>query len=292
MDVQMPVMDGMEATSAIRALPEGKTVPIVAMTANAFEEDRQNCLAAGMSDFVAKPVDPELLYKTLARWIPGDPDVRQSASQVPAQPANPAAQSSPSGNLIDIETGLQYFGGKPDSYHRMLGRFIEMHAHAADQIQGALDAGGRAEAERIAHSMKGITAMLGAEAVRALALTLEQTLHAGDDPGNLVRDFRELLAAMCTEIRQMNLEQQATARTDVDLARIRQLIATLDEQLAEDDLKVADSWRELAPLLAEVLAANKVVALGRRIESFDLPAALENLRGIVAEHPELRGDQA
>jgi PAS domain S-box-containing protein len=100
MDMQMPVMDGLAATRALRAMPHHTRTPILAMTANAFGDDRRACLDAGMDDHIAKPVDPELLYAMLVRWLPAQVDEGglSPGAQLPAAgpPAMPAAAATSS----------------------------------------------------------------------------------------------------------------------------------------------------------------------------------------------------
>jgi len=81
MDIQMPRMNGIEATRAIRARPDGGSVPILAMTANAFEDDRRQCMACGMNDFVAKPVDPTVLFSRLLKWLDAFPRTAHGSKQ-------------------------------------------------------------------------------------------------------------------------------------------------------------------------------------------------------------------
>jgi len=202
MDLQMPVMDGLEATRKIRQLPIGQNLPIIAMTANAFEEDRWRCLDAGMNDFVAKPVVPERLYAVLVRWLPQKDTIPPEETVTQEEP--PILTQDPASGLIDQATGLKFLNGNVISYRRFLSKFAETHLSDAYKIQAALVAGDHASAERTAHSLKGIAATLGMEALRVLAKTLEKKLHEGIPSMELVTDLAslsEMLEAVCAEIR-------------------------------------------------------------------------------------------
>ena len=201
MDMQMPVMDGLEATRRIRQLPVGYTIPIIAMTANAFEEDRLRCQDAGMNDFVAKPVVPEHLLAVLVRWLPQKDAIPSEETATPETTPTPTQDTGSS--LINQTTGLKFLNGNVASYRRFLSRFAETNLSDADKIQTALAAGDYVTAERIAHSLKGISATLGMEALRALAQTLEKKSNERVPATELVTDLaslREMLVAVCAEI--------------------------------------------------------------------------------------------
>jgi CheY-like chemotaxis protein len=180
MDVQMPEMDGLEATRRIRAQPGHAHLPILAMTANAFAEDRQRCLDAGMDDHIGKPVEPEQLYAVLLRWLP------RPAAPGLADVTAPAAQSDEvtlrqtldgiAG--IDLEVGLRYARGKLTSYVRFLTLFAQGHADDLVALRRHLAIGALDEAQRLAHALKGAAATLGALAVCLRAQELETALGA------------------------------------------------------------------------------------------------------------------
>ena len=299
MDMQMPVMDGLEATRQLRADPRLVKLPIVAMTANALDSDRQRCLDAGMNDHLAKPIVPARLWETLQRWI------APSASSAPAAPITRAERSAlPDGLLppplpeLDMTQGLRNALGRPAFYADLLHSFLDSQGSAADRIAQALAQGHQEQAARDAHTLRGLAGTVGAIALQDAAGCLEDGLrsHAALAPEGAEPLLDALRTALDALVQPLQVWHSAQAP---DAQHINELICAPNEQahatvaqlrqlLQRDDPAARSFVREHAAALAQALGPALAGVQGH-IDQFDFEPALAALTGWLAQPPQMPG---
>ncbi|MEN9631560.1 MAG: hypothetical protein RJA10_4788 [Pseudomonadota bacterium] len=188
MDLRMPRLDGLGAARALRAMPSLDHTPIIAVTANAFDEDRAACRAAGMNDFIPKPIDVDHLYAVLLHWLDRSPVGRPAPEPLaPALPSRPAAAGidpalRPLLGLegVDALGGLGSVGGRVATYRRLLNVFIDAHQADGQALEALLHDNEAEAAGRVAHRLRGSAATLGLVDVETAAARLESGIDRGD----------------------------------------------------------------------------------------------------------------
>jgi CheY-like chemotaxis protein len=288
MDLQMPVMDGFEATAAIRAMGLAD-LPVIAMTANALDEDRRRALAAGMNDYLAKPIDVDQLVDMLIR-VTG----RQAA------PPGDAARTALEAGLavpahipgIDLKATLPRFGGNFASFAALFKRFESSQGGAVSDIRALLDAGDRAGAGQAAHRLRGVAANLGATDVAGQALELEQALRSEDAAALALRLARleAALAIVLEAARDLPAPESAppdaapdaapAVGTAEDSANLRRELAQLLDLLHNNNMKAMAQFETLRPALARLDHA-KAAPLADAVATLRFDEAAQLVRALL-----------
>jgi PAS domain S-box-containing protein len=194
MDVQMPEMDGLEATRQIRHNPAWAELPVIAMTANAFEEDRKQCLAAGMNDFISKPMQPEQLYAVIVKSLSAE----KNGGEIPApQPAE--ASLSPANTLVVLDLSelyerLEHDRAKAAEFVR---RFVQLARADMATLESALQTNDKTALANWGHHWKSPAFMIGAQHFLALCRQVEMAGKGyADLPSNIAADLQRAADAI------------------------------------------------------------------------------------------------
>jgi len=290
MDVQMPEMDGLEATRRIRADERLEGLPVVAMTAHAMVRERERCLQAGMDDHVSKPIDPDTFLDTVLRWARRDGTAAAGAHPAAALP-EPDAAPAP---VLDVAQGLHRVVGKVGLYRELLQRLLESLPSVLGQLGQALRAGDLGAAAAAAHSLKGTAGSLGARALQGLLGAHEAAWLDGQGPQDMeavLRGIEEAVAQLGSAVQAALSDAQgplAVPEAGAAPASVpggasdppcAALLQELLQRLREQDGTAVDLWganrAALVPVIGDDVTCSQLDEL---VHDFRFAEALELLQ--------------
>ncbi|MBF0254857.1 MAG: PAS domain S-box protein [Gammaproteobacteria bacterium] len=300
MDIQMPLMDGIEATRQILQDLRFRDLPILGLTAHAMLEERDRCLQAGMLDHITKPIDPERFYATLNRHMRGRsgnaglPEPAPESEQTPEQATSSALQL-PQIEGLEVAPSLRRVGNNPGLYLNLLRRFSTDYRDSAERIRQLLQSSAKADAERLAHSLKGASGNLGASLLYAQAGELESALREPQSQDHaqasaeieaqlqpMDREIQRLCQAIDSHLQQQQAEPQ-TRQRGPSLAELAPQLRNFYNRLGEFDTETLDLFLDLRPALSQHFAAAKLQNLARQLDAYNFTEAQQCLAELLQE---------
>lgn len=278
MDIQMPRMDGLTASREIRKQYSPQQLPIIAMTAHALQAEVEKSLEAGMNAHLCKPVESKLLFSTLLRF----------ARERHATPTGTVSSPPPANTVLpdnmqhfDLASALSSMGGKPSLLRRLLKKMQQEYRGSADELARLLQDDEHATALRLAHSLKGVAATLGATQLQSAAHQLESALRDEPDADHhlLAAALGTQLAACIAELDQLFASDDASqadnkaGKTLIEQADWDTLITLLKER----NIRASRHFAELKPRLAQISALD-VAEIDIAMQCLDYAHALNLLR--------------
>ncbi|EDP65362.1 hypothetical protein BAL199_11916 [alpha proteobacterium BAL199] len=288
MDLQMPELDGYETTRWIRSDDRLAHIPIIAMTAHVTDDERKRCLAAGMVDHVAKPVDVRQLLDTLERWTgnretPQLDDTEDSATEVAAEPTPEGAAP-----VLDLEAASKRLGLPLKALQRAAQQFAATYRDAPTTLSDLLDRDQRAEAQRLAHTIVGLAGTIGSDELAAEARVVETALKQADTGRPDLHALTRAHATLFKALDELSPPQEparavAAPASAIDRSGLADLMREMDQGLATNRMSVRRRLDDLRAMCDERASAN-LEQLGADLRALNYPAARAALRAIAAIH--------
>ena len=308
MDIQMPIMDGYAATKELRKDPQYAELPIIAMTANALTTDRDKCLAAGMNEHIAKPIDPNLLYRTLADWIkPGEREIPSESLQEadladksdheneskPTQADNQSPLNLPG---FDTDSAILRMGGSVNAYRKILNKALESEADVIERLQQSMANEDKETSIRIVHTLKGVAGTLGANVLHSNARELESALMSDKATAQLILQTKQTLdeslniirAALQAEKASLDIGQLTQTKldnvavmpelsTDV-ISALEQISTSVDNY----DATAEEAVEQLLITVEDAEICKSLKKLQRYLSEYDFDSAADLLKKILS----------
>ncbi|HPW57270.1 MAG TPA: response regulator [Candidatus Rifleibacterium sp.] len=288
MDVQMPHMDGLDATRMIRADSRFADLPIVAMTAHAMSDARDRCLQSGMNAHIVKPINPEDLFQTIRRFCRPD-------QQIPrAQQVKVLAESSPESfrvDGLDVVSGMRRVMGNFSLYVKLLRRFVEEQANVSTRITQLLEQGDTTRAAQLVHAIKGVSGNLGATEVFAQAQNLERCIKEARPAAQIeteMKNFSARLGSLVSAIRvALPDEQPVTSEFDGQATphisqKLHKELPLLIKLLKQSSVELIECYKNLSEELRSVCSQEEYSLLEKAVRTGEFDQAVEPLTKLAA----------
>ena len=287
MDMQMPILDGYQASKKLRQNPAFDQLPIIAMTADAMKEDRDRCFKAGVNDYVAKPIDPKHLFATLCKWI--KPNVNASMSPASATLTSPRQDHPLAEDLpgIDIPSGLARLSGNWPRYRQLLFKFRANQKNSVANIRHALALADHETMLRLAHNLKGVAGNLAAVDVQQAALALETALKSGTNEKAIDGHIQQVSLALdkvfaglaTLESREIPAPaSKADEQTQPwDWHEVARLSKELAQYLEDDDAEASEVLEHLEQLLANSAFVTPLQQIRQKVAAYEFAEAHQKL---------------